>query len=422
MRICDSQSNLSLDYNIRHTMKTIPVQFSNTKGQKLAASLEMPLEGKPNAYLIFAHCFTCSKKFNAVRNISRSLSLNGIAVLRFDFTGLGQSEGEFSETSLSHNVDDIVSAAGYLSENHQAPSVLVGHSFGGTAVLMAASKLKSVKAVVTINSPFDPGHVKHLFKHKVDQILKEGKAEVNIGGSSFYLKDDFIDDLDNTDLTSTVKNFKKALLVMHSPQDKVVGIEEAANLYKAAMHPKSFISLDGTDHLISREVDTIYIGNMIGAWLKKYIPVPKHEPIESERGVMVMTGNSSFTTEIKTGRHFLIADEPESFGGKNLGPTPYDLLLSSLGACTGMTLQMYAKRKNWPLENVFVSLEHGKIHAEDSKEKEGRKNMLDHIALKIRLEGNISTEQKERLLEIAYKCPVHKTLHSEIRIDTELND
>lgn len=401
-------------------MRTIPVNFTNAIGQKLAASLEIPLEGKPIAFAIFAHCFTCNKNLNAVRNISRSLSLNGIAVLRFDFTGLGQSEGEFSETGLSHNVEDILASANFLTKNYKAPTLLIGHSFGGTAVLMAASRIASIKAVVTINSPFDPGHVKHLFENKIEEIKKRGKAKVNIGGRSFYLKDDFINDLDNTDLKSMVKKFKKALLVMHSPQDKIVGIKEAADLYKAAMHPKSFISLDGTDHFISNEEDSIYIGNIIGSWVRKYIPKPEDEPLESERGVMARTGNDSFTTEIKTGKHFLIADEPESFGGKNLGPTPYDFLLSSLGACTGMTLQMYAKRKNWPLENVMVFLEHGKIHAEDSKEKEGRKNMIDHISVKIQLEGNISNEQKERLLEIALKCPVHKTLHSEILIDTEL--
>jgi putative redox protein len=403
-------------------MKTIPVNFNNAHGQKLAATLEMPLEGQPLAYAIFAHCFTCNKNLNAVRNISRSLSLNGMAVLRFDFTGLGQSEGEFSETSLSHNVEDILAASEFLSQNYQAPILLIGHSFGGTAVLMAASRLASIKAVVTINAPFDPGHFKHLFENKIEEIKKEGKAKVNIGGRSFYLKEDFINDLDNTDLKSTVKKFKKSLLVMHSPQDKIVGIEEAAVLYKAAMHPKSFISLEGMDHLVSNEEDTIYIGNVIGAWIRKYIPTPLEEPIESERGVMVRTGNESFTTEIKTSKHFLIADEPESVGGKDLGPTPYDFLLASLGACTGMTIQMYAKRKNLPLENVFVYLEHGKIHAEDSLEKEGRKNMIDHITRKIGLEGNITGEQKEKLLEIANKCPVHKTLHSEIRIDSELKD
>lgn len=403
-------------------MKTIPVNFTNANGQKLAANLEIPLEGQPIAFAIFAHCFTCNKNLNAVRNISRSLSLNGIAVLRFDFTGLGQSEGEFSETGLSHNVEDILASVNFLITNYKAPTLLIGHSFGGTAVLMAASKIASIKAVVTINAPFDPGHVKHLFENKIEEIKKEGKAKVNIGGRSFYLKDDFINDLDNTDLESMVKKFKKALLVMHAPQDKIVGINEAADLYKAAMHPKSFISLDGMDHLISNEEDTNYIGNVIGAWVKKYIPKPVEEPLESERGVMTRTGNNSFTTEIKTGKHFLLADEPESVGGKNLGPTPYDFLLSSLGACTGMTLQMYAKRKNWPLENVMVYLEHGKIHGEDSKEKEGKKNMIDHISVKIRLEGNISNEQKDRLLEIAHKCPVHKTLHSEIMIDTELEE
>ncbi len=401
-------------------MKTTRVQFANASGQTLSANLEMPLEGNPQAYLIFAHCFTCNKNLNAVRNISRSLSLNGIAVLRFDFTGLGQSEGEFEETSLSHNVGDLESAAAFLAKNFQAPTILLGHSFGGTAVLLAAAKLPAIKAVVTINAPFDPGHVKHLFRSKIEEINKNGKAEVNIGGRSFFLKEDFVRELDSTDLKDTVRKFKKSLLIMHSPQDNTVGIDEAADLYRAAMHPKSFISLDGMDHLISKEEDTIYIGNVVSAWVKKYIPIPKDEPIESERGVMVRTGNKSYTTEIKTGKHFMVADEPESFGGKNLGPTPYDFLLSSLGACTGMTLQMYAKRKNWPLENAIVYLEHGKIHAEDSKEKEGRKNMIDHITVKIELEGNLTTEQRDKMLEIAHKCPVHKTLHSEMVIDTKV--
>ncbi|MFN6946188.1 MAG: alpha/beta fold hydrolase, partial [Cytophagaceae bacterium] len=339
------------------------------------------------------------------------------AVLRFDFTGLGQSEGEFSETGLSHNVEDIISAAEFLKNNYEAPELLVGHSFGGTAVLMAASKLDNVKAVVTVNAPFNPKHVTHLFKNKIEEIRKQGKAEVNIGGRTFYLKENFLDELNNTDLISTVKKFNKALLVMHSPQDTIVGIDEAADLYKSAMHPKSFMSLDGMDHLISEESDSLYIGSMIGAWVKKYVSLPVEEPIESERGVLTRTGANSFTTEIKTGRHFMIADEPEDFEGKNLGPTPYDFLLSSLGACTGMTLHMYAKRKKWPLENVFIYLEHGKIHAEDCEEKEGKKNMIDHISVKITLEGDLGQEQKDKLLEIANKCPVHQTLHSEVSID-----
>jgi uncharacterized OsmC-like protein/pimeloyl-ACP methyl ester carboxylesterase len=399
-------------------MKSIPVEFKNKNGQQLSARLELPLEGKPHSYAIFAHCFTCNKNLNAVRNIARSLSLNGIAVLRFDFTGLGQSGGDFSDTSLSHNVDDIICASDFLNKNYGTPGLLIGHSFGGTAVLIAAAKLEQVKAVVTINSPFDPKHVKHLFTGKIEEIRAQGKAEVSIGGRNFWLREDFIEELDHTNLEDLVRTFDKALLIMHSPQDRIVEIDEAANLYKAARHPKSFVSLDGSDHLISKEEDTVYIGNLIGAWIRKYMPQPQEEVPESERGVMIRTGKDSFTTEIKTGKHFLLADEPESFGGKNLGPTPYDFLLSSLGACTGMTLQMYAKRKKWPLENVFVYLEHGKIYAEDSQESK----MIDHISRKIKMEGNLTSEQKQRLLEIAEKCPVHKTLHSLISIDSKLEE
>lgn len=395
------------------------MNFQNKDGKKLSAILEMPLEGSPYAFAIFAHCFTCNKNFNAVRNISRSLSLNGVGVLRFDFTGLGQSEGEFEETNFSHNVEDILSAAKFLEENYASPSLLIGHSFGGTAALIAAERLDSCEGVVTINAPFDPSHVKHLLNN---EIQESGKSIIKIEGRPFYLNKEFLLELENFNTANILKRFKKALLIMHSPQDKVVDIKEAAALYKAANHPKSFISLDKVDHLITKEEDSLYIGNLIGAWVKKYVSAPIEEPLESERGVLTRTGENSFTTEIKAGKHFFIADEPISFGGKDLGPTPYDYLLSSLGSCTGITVQMYAARKNWPLENVFVYLEHGKIHAEDYEGKDEKKDKLDFINREIALEGKLSKEQKERLIEIANKCPVHKTLHNEIKIQTKLKE
>lgn len=403
-------------------MKSIKINFPNENGQMLAARLELPLDEKPYTYAIFAHCFTCTKNLNAVRNISRALSLKGIAVLSFDFTGLGESEGEFENTDFSSNVKDLVAAAKYLETNYQSPTLMIGHSLGGTATLISAKKISSVKAVVTIGSPFDPSDIKRHFLDSLDEINKKGEAAIEIGGRPFTIKKEFVEDLEQAKMEKNISELNKPLLVLHSPQDTIVGIDNAAYIFKAAKHPKSFISLDGADHLLSNENDSLYTGDIIACWMKKYIPVPAVESLVSDKKVVVRTSPSGFTTEIRAGNHLFLADEPESVGGKDLGPTPYDFLSAALGACTSMTLRMYADRKKWPLQDITVHLQHGKIHMEDSKDKDNPKSMIDRFEREIELEGDLTEEQKTRLLEIADKCPVHKTLHSENEIKTKLRD
>ncbi len=379
----------------------------------------MPVDGKPHAFALFAHCFTCTKNLTAIRNIARSLSLMGIAVLRFDFTGLGQSEGEFGTSGLSSDVSDLISAADFLRKEYEAPVLAIGHSLGGTAVLMAAKSLPTVQAIATIGAPCDPTHVRHLLRSGLGTIEKEGIATVDIGGRPFPIKKEFLTDLESFEPEQTIGQLGKALLLLHSPQDNVVNIENAAAVYQAARHPKSFVSLDGADHLLSEPQDSLYAGEVIACWAKRYIAFPQPEPIRGRKRVAVRIGPDSLTTEIKAGNHSLLADEPAEVGGNDLGPTPYDLVAAGLGACTAMTLRLYADRKKWPLTNVVVHLHHEKIHGFDSEDPE-HKALLDHIWREIELEGELTDEQRQRLLSIADKCPVHKTLSSRIEIISTL--
>ncbi len=401
-------------------MNSINVHFFNQSDQKLAAKLELPADSKPKAYAIFAHCFTCSKNLSAVVNISRALTMEGIGVLRFDFTGLGQSKGDFSDTNFSSNVDDLIKANDFLKEEYDAPALIIGHSLGGAAVLAAAQRLKNIQAVATIGAPADPVHVKHLFDKNLDEIEEKGEAEVSIGRRPFKVKKQLIDDLKKSNVKDSLKELGKALLVMHSPQDAIVEVANARKIYESAMHPKSFISLDGADHLLSNKEDSIYAGKVIAAWAHRYLEFNKTSDLTTDKQVVTRTGDDGFTTEVKAGDHFFIADEPESVGGKNLGPTPYDLLVAGLGTCTSMTLRMYADRKNWPLEEVKVHLLHSKEHIQDCDNCEQKDAKIDKITRELELFGDLTDEQKSRLLEIADKCPVHKTLHSDITIETAL--
>lgn len=399
-------------------MNSKKVTFKNNQGDVLNARLELP-PSAPESCAIFAHCFTCSKDLNAVVNISRALTQSGIALLRFDFTGLGESEGEFSDTNFSSNIDDLIAASSFMEEHYSAPSLLIGHSFGGVAVLAAAYKLPSVKAICTIGTPADPVHVEHLLKDKLNQIKSEGSAEVSIGGRPFRIKQEFLEDIRQRDLEHIIPKLKRSLLVMHSPQDRIVEIENARILYERAHHPKSFISLDGADHLLSKKEDSIYAGKVIASWAERYLDLPDKKSMpEPQRQVLVRTGDDGYTTEIRAGKHALLADEPESVGGKDFGPTPYDLLISALGACTSMTLRMYADRKKWPLQEVLVHLEHAKIHETDCENEDDPSARIDQIKREIEVVGPLDDDQKKRLLEIAEKCPVHKTLTGELRIVT----
>ncbi len=405
-------------------MRSEKITFQGSDGM-LAARLDLPV-GKPKTYALFAHCFTCSKDIFAASRVAAALTELGVATLRFDFTGLGQSDGEFENTNFSSNIADLLLAAGYLRDSHEAPSILIGHSLGGAAVLAAASEIEEVEAVATIGAPFDPAHVGHHFMDHQQEIDEKGEAAVSIGGRPFKVKKQFLEDLRSQEQVERLAKLRKPLIVFHAPLDQTVGINNATNIFVAAKHPKSFISLDGADHLLSRRSDAIYVAEIIGSWAKKYVTALQDTKARSSlkadenSTVVIETGQGKFLQDINTSGHSLIADEPFSVGGTNRGPTPYDLLVSGLGACTSMTIRMYADRKKWPLEGVAVKLRHQKIHAKDCEECETETGKIDRIDKEIELKGELSEEQKSRLLEIADRCPVHQTLHSHVEIKTVL--
>ncbi|GAA4832947.1 bifunctional alpha/beta hydrolase/OsmC family protein [Algivirga pacifica] len=400
-------------------MNTKKITFNNQENLTLSAEIQLPLQ-KPLAYALFAHCFTCNKNFKAVQHIAEALTSMGFAVLLFDFAGLGSSEGDFQDTNFSSNIEDLVTAAEYMQEHWESPSLLIGHSLGGAAVIQAAHHISSVKAIATIGAPSSPDHVTHLFDEQLEEINRSGKATVNIGGRPFTIKKQFIDDIGKKDKQASIKQLKRALLILHSPQDNIVGINNAAEIYEQAMHPKSFISLDKADHLLTNKDDSLYAGKVIAQWAERYLELSKAPSLQTHQQVVAQIGKDSYTTHILAGQHPLLADEPEDVGGDNLGPTPYELLLASLGACTVMTLRMYADRKEWPLEEVEVHLSHKKDYAEDCKEAKNDGEKIDFIEREITLKGDLNKEQRERLLEISNKCPVHKTLTSTNNITTKL--
>ncbi len=404
-------------------MKSTRVSFHNERGQQLAGVLDTPLR-PPSHYALFAHCFTCGKNLRTARNISLALTNAGIAVLRFDFTGLGQSEGEFEDTSFSTNVSDLVAAAAFIEEAHEAPTLLIGHSLGGTAVLQAAGKIDAARAVVTIGSPADPEHVTHLFAGSETEIVEKGTAEVSIGGRPFTIGKEFLDDLSAHDLPADVASLRKALLVLHAPGDTTVEIDQASKIFLAARHPKSFVSLDKADHLLSEDEDSEHAGRVIAAWAMKHLPRPAdYEALEAEEGtVAVRTMAGGFFTEIQAGKHALVADEPKSVGGTDAGPTPYDLLAAALASCTTMTLKMYAEHKGLPLESAEVTVSHAKIHARDCADCESSAGRVDEFVREITLHGELDAAQRQRMLEIADRCPVHRTLHSEVKVRSRLRD
>jgi len=406
-------------------MKTLRIKFKGPSGQELAARLDRP-KGPVVAYALFAHCFTCSKDVFAVSRISRNLAEHGIATFRFDFTGLGHSEGDFANETFSSNVEDLVAAAEYLQENLAAPKILIGHSLGGAAVLAAAGRIESATAVATIGAPADPAHVAHLFEKHIADIEANEAATVTLMGRSFTVKKSFLDDIAQQKQEERIASLGKALLVMHSPIDTVVGVENAAVIFKAAKHPKSFISLDNADHLMTKREDAVYAADVLAAWAGRWAGRKTAEmPAGDVREGVVVVAESpgfKFRQSIAAGPHPLTADEPKSVGGDDSGPTPYDFLLAGLGACTSMTIRMYAERKGLALEEVRVELKHDKVHADDCKECERGASKIDRIGRKIFLEGDLTRQQREKMLEIADKCPVHRTLHSEILVESDLGD
>jgi putative redox protein len=394
--------------------------FPNAQGQNLAALLDRP-SGEPRAYALFAHCFTCGKDVHAARRIAEGLTALGIAVLRFDFTGLGSSEGEFANTTFSSNVADLIAAAAAMRRAARAPAILVGHSLGGAAVLAAAADVPEARAVVTIAAPCDPSHVTGLFKDRLDEIGAKGEVEVALAGRPFRISRAFVGDVAEQKLAERIANLRKALLIFHSPTDEIVGIDNASRIFIAAKHPKSFVSLDGADHLLSRRGDAAYVANVIRAWADRYLEMPEAAPhsLDGPRTVVVReTRRGRFQQEVTVGPHRFLADEPVDVGGLDSGPGPYDLVLAGLGACTAMTLRLYAERKALALEGVTVELSHAKIHAADCESCETKEGMIDRIERVIALAGRLDADQRRRLMEIADKCPVHRTLASEIDICT----
>lgn len=399
------------------------VRFPNAAGQQLAGRLEMPAHGKPRAFALYAHCFTCGKDVRAAFDISRALAMQGIATLRFDFTGIGESAGVFADTTFSTNVSDLLCAADFLSKQHSAPKILVGHSLGGTAVLEAANQIESCLAVATVAAPASPEHVARLLGSGRATLEQQGEADVMLAGRKFHFKKAFLDDLSKHQCREYVRGLRKPLLIFHSPVDKTVDISNAAEIFGAALHPKSFIALNNADHLLSNQEDSEYVGLIIAAWATKYLGELNLTPVKSpaaEGEVIVRINREHYRTDVFAGPHTLIADESESAGGTDTGPSPYGYLSSALGACTTITLRMYADRKNWPLESVKVRITHQKIHAEDCAECETGSGRIDKFEREIELTGDLDPAQRQRLLEIADRCPVHQTLHSEVVIETHL--
>ena len=413
-------------------MTSEKVEFTSAQGERLAARLDRPDSGAPRAYALFAHCFTCTKDIFAASRIAAGLASEGIAVLRFDFTGLGHSEGEFANTNFSSNVEDLLQAAQFLREHYRAPALLVGHSLGGAAVLAAAGQVPEARAVATIGAPAEPAHVQHLFQAARPEIEARGEAEVLLAGRSFRIRKSFLEDIESQRLESAIGGMRKALMVFHAPRDETVGVENAGRIFTAAKHPKSYVSLDNADHLLTRKADALYVAQVLAAWSRRYLDDGDVASASAKgstgRGVtgdlpagelrVVERGSGKFTQDLAVGRHRLTADEPIAVGGDDLGPGPYDFVLAGLGACTAMTLRLYAARKSLPLERVSVTLSHDKIHAEDCDHCETKAGRLDRMVRRIKLEGALDEAQRQKLLEIADKCPVHRTLEGEVVVES----
>lgn len=402
-------------------MATQRITFAGHNGDTLAARLDMP-DGPHLATALFAHCFTCGKDIPAARRIAARLAGMGIAVLRFDFTGLGHSEGEFSNTSFTSNVEDLIAACTYLDGEGLPPSLLIGHSLGGAAVLKAAAEMPQIKAVATLGAPFDPEHVTHNFADALPEIISKGVAEVSLGGRPFKIGKSFIEDVAAGELTPAIGGLKAALLVLHAPQDAIVSIDNASQIFLAAKHPKSFVTLDSADHLITRAEDAEYAADVIATWATRYLPLkPPAPPPGAPEGIVRVSeaDPEGFLQDVNSGpSHHTVADEPLAYGGTNRGMSPYGFLSAGLGACTSMTIRMYARRKGWPLEHVSVDVCHDKVHAQDAETGSGDK--IDTWRRRIKLTGDLDADQRQRLLEIADKCPVHRTLERSSEVLTEL--
>ncbi|OLQ72821.1 osmotically inducible protein C [Photobacterium proteolyticum] len=405
--------------------KRIKLEFTGSDGQSIAGLLELP-NSNPHTFALFAHCFTCGKDVVSASRIARSLTANGFAVFRFDFTGLGSSDGDFANTNFSSNIADLIHAANYLREHYRAPALLIGHSLGGAAVLAAAESIPEASGVVAIGAPADPQHVTKQFACQLDAIEKQGVAEVNLAGRPFTIKKQFLDDLAEHNQPDKIAKLRKALLIFHSPVDQTVSIKEAEKIYQAAKHPKSFVSLDGADHLLTNAADAEYVASTIATWSSRYVTaadaIDRQDNPLSKGHVLVAEKNHQFTRTVLSDSHVWLADEPTSVGGSDLGPDPYEHLLAALGACTSMTIRMYANRKQIPLEDVTVELNHSRQHAKDCEECDVKDSQIEVLSRYVTLKGALTEQQQQRLLEIADRCPVHRTLHSELEVKTILKE
>lgn len=415
--------------NVTKPARVERVTFPGSNGDELAARLDLPA-GPPRAFALFAHCFTCGKDLKSVGRLATALTDAGFGVLRFDFTGLGSSEGEFANTNFSSNTQDLVAAAEWLRSERSAPQMLIGHSLGGAAVLAVAGDVEGVRAVVTIAAPSNTQHLRELFADDVDEIAAEGEACVSLAGRPFTIKQQFLDDLDDHKIPDRVASMKTPLLVLHSPIDNTVGIENAGEIYDAARHPKSFVSLDGADHLLTDPGDAEFAAATIAAFASRYVADESgalDAPRASAPVVVAETSQGPFLNHVVVGRHRFLADEPESIGGFDAGPAPYDFLGAALGTCTSMTLRMYADRKKLPLDRVTVEVHHDKVHAEDCEAcaenelLEGRTGKIDQFERVITIEGDdLTDDDRKKLLIIADKCPVHRTMEHASSITTRL--
>ena len=403
-------------------MQSQKVEFANKNGETLSGVLEMP-DRTPSAWAIFAHCFTCSKKSLAASRVSRGLAERGIGVLRFDFTGLGDSQGEFATSGFSANVADLEAAADWMTAAGRTVSLMIGHSLGGAATLVAAGKIESVRAAATIGAPAEAGHVVEQFRESVPEIEAQGRAKVNLGGRPFTLSKAFIDDVQGARVLDAVKSLKKPLLILHSPTDDVVGIENATDLFIAAKHPKSFVSLDRSDHLLSGRSDADFVVDVIAGWSARYIEAlaaASETTPQTNKVVVQETGeNGPYQNEVLIGGRRYFADEPKSYGGADTGPDPYAWVAAGLGACTSITMRMYANRKKWPVDRLRVSIDHEKKHADDCVDC-GPKDRIDVFTRYIEIEGDLDEEQRSRMLEIADRCPVHRSLERGAKVETHL--
>ncbi|MBD2841819.1 bifunctional alpha/beta hydrolase/OsmC family protein [Erythrobacter sp. KMU-140] len=399
------------------------LSIATPSGQTLSGALEMPT-GLVRGAAVFAHCFTCTKQSRAAISVARALARQGIACLRFDFTGLGGSDGDFGKAGFATDIVDLIAAAEHLFERFEGKLLLVGHSLGGAAVLAAASQLGSSKvaAVATIGAPSDVPHVLHNISGDLDAIERDGEGEVTIGGRPFNLSGEFLEKTRSVDLLALVKDLRIPYLALHSPSDDIVGVEHASALFQAAFHPKSFVSLAGADHLLTNPSDAEFAASIIASWAQRYLPLRDDWPMP-EDGVVVQTGHGKFGTEVHTATHRFVADEPRSYGGDDTGPTPYDLLLAALGTCTAMTMKMYADRKEWPFDGARIHVTHERNHAEDcghalSAEEEGMTAQALNRVIEV-FGDELTEEQRRKIIEIADKCPVHKTLEGHLHIHTE---